>query len=146
MSIKRAVNDYLIADAGINAAVGGRVYDGRVPKRLPGQPDNLPAIVLQIISEEAYTHLTNESAIRAPLIQIDVYDRDPKAQSDTIADLIRSRLSGYRGSLNSDTVCDSAVRQRTNQFDEPPDDGSDNWIRRVSSDYRIHYFAAAPAH
>lgn len=141
MSIKRAVNDYLLADAGINAAVGGRVYDGRIPK---GKP--LPAIVLQVVTEGAYYELQNESAVRAPIIQIDVYDRDPKAQSDTIAELIRSRLSGYRGALNDETFCDCAVRQRYNQFDEPPDDGTDNWIRRVSTDYRIHYFAAVPAH
>lgn len=141
MTIKDAVYDFLIADAGINTAVGGRVFYGRVPQ---GQP--FPAIVLQVITTNHNYHLTNESTVVDPTIQVDIYDKGTTGQQSVIAGLVRSRLSGYRGALNNDIFCDSSTILRDSEFYTKPTDGTDNWINRVSIDFRIFHFQTAPAH
>ena len=139
--ITKAIHDFLRADAGIEAAVIGRVHEGRLPKE-----KKLPAIVLTAINTDHHYELANESTVRTPTVQVDVYDSDPQSQHEVIAELVRSRLSGYQGPLNESIRCDCAVIVRDSELPEAPKDASDNWIRRTSLDFRIHYFAAAPAH
>lgn len=141
MTIAKAVYDFLIADAGINAAVGGRIFRDRVP-----QGESFPAIIIQVISTNHNYHLTNESAVRDSRIQIDAYDRGPTPQHEVIAELINSRISGYRGDLNSEMFCDSATFDDDVNMPSPPKDGTDNWTYRVLKRCHLFYFAAVPAH
>jgi hypothetical protein len=141
VSIKQAVNDFLRADAGIEAAIGGRIYDGRMPKTKV-----LPAIVLTTIRTNHFHDLQNSVGTRQSIVQIDIYDRDPQPQHQVIAELVRNRLDGYRGDLNDDIrACPAEIENHTDH-DESPKDGSDHWIRRVQYDFSIFHNATVPTH
>lgn len=141
MSIKTAIYDFLIADAGINAAVGGRIHSGRLPKE-----KTLPAIVLTVIDTDHHYSLANEVMKAEATVQVDVWDRDPQPEHVTIAELVRLRLSGYRGALNGTYNGETFEIVRNSELNEPPKDGSDNWLRRISMDFRFFHNATVPTH
>lgn len=139
--IKQAVSDFLLADPDVEDAIGGRVYNGRVP-----QHGEYPCVVLEVAATDFHYHLSNESTMQSPVVQVDCFDRDPEAENDTVADLVRNRLSGYTGAFNDDVFCHDAMIENVSQIDDRPRDGSDNWIRRTRMDFKITHRVTAPTH
>ena len=141
MSTKAAIRDWLLSDAAIANKISNRVFPGKVP-----QGESFPAIVLQKISRSHEYHLTGELGIGSEMIQVDVYDRGRNARwsVEYIAELIRLRMSGYRGQLNADVFCHGATIERNNEVNERPADASDEWIERESMDFQVWTTTAVP--
>ena len=137
---KAAIRDFLIGNADINNKVSNRVFPSHLPQGTP-----IPALVLQTINRTHEYHLTNELGISPQMIQIDVYAAT-RPEVEEIAELIRDRLSGYRGSLNADTFCHGARIERNTPIDTPPADASDRWLSRQSMDFQLHITSSVPTH
>lgn len=141
--ISQAIRDFLEADGAITDKIAGRTYPERIPQDVTGL-----AVVLNRTTANREYSLTNELGIAAHNLQLDVYgDRNTtEAEVDATAELIRLRLSGYRGQLNDDVFCHGAFIDQDNDVSERPADGSDHWPFRRSFNFEIHVTQAVPTH
>ena len=137
--IETDIRTFLLADTDIAAVVSTRVFGGKVPQGTTGA-----VIVLRNISGNRHYHLTNEATARESLVQIDCY-QSSMTLADALAELVRNRLSGYRGAAGSTTV-QAATIISERAFREEPQNASDRWIYRSSADYSIIYSTTAPTH
>jgi hypothetical protein len=103
MEIGEALRTFLLADAGIAAAVGVRAYPVELPQ---GKTDTTryPAIRYTIISGQRVQASPQGAAGLAGLrLQIDTV-ADGFDAAYALAELVRKRIDGYRGLMGSVTV------------------------------------------
>lgn len=98
MSLETALRAYLLADAAVAAAVGGRVY----PRRLPQGPA-FPAIVYQRVDTRRGHDMSGPDGLPRPRVQITTWAGSVQAATDAAA-LVRKRLDGFRGAWGGVTV------------------------------------------
>lgn len=140
---KKAVRDWLTGNTSIADRVSNRIHNGRVP-----QGGSLPAIVLTTITKDHEYSLANEIGLTEFVMQVDVYGEGPRGPLDVeeISELVRLRLSGYRGQLNDDVFCHAARLIRNSESFDKPADASDDWTPRVSMDFSLSLTTAVPTH
>lgn len=90
------VADRIAADSGVQALVGTRVYQLKLPQR-----PTLPAIRVQLIDEPESYHLRGDVDLTRARVQVDAYvwevgvtGYDPYASVEAVADAARDALVG----------------------------------------------------
>lgn len=135
------IRDRLAASANVVDKVSDRIYSEVAP-----QQASLPYLILNEISQQPEFYLGGEAGRHTSVIQIDVYTDGKKGQQEAneIAELVRNRLSGFRGTFGAGCYGTSRmIRCESNPV--PPVDGSDFTKRRVSMDYEIFHTADVPS-
>lgn len=129
--IRKALRAYLLADAGIATLVSDRVY---FIKMKQGNVD--PCIVFSRISGAGVYHHGGDSGLAMPRYQIDAWSKTGDAAT-TLANLIKDRLSGYRGVMGSGGA--AVTVQGAFMLDEREDFDDTVQMSRMSRDYAIDY-------
>lgn len=142
MSIESALRAHLIANAGVTAIVGSRVYMKRAPNSA-----TYPYIVMNKISKRPSRHSTAACGLCDHSFQLDCWGETDKATKD-LADEIRDGLDHYRGTLGSgsETIYAHVVRYINDydDFDEPSD-GSEVGEYRTIVELRIWHLETVPS-
>lgn len=129
MTIEDGLVALLLADSGVSALVGTRIY----PLKLP-QDDGLPAIRFQRISGERVRTLDGPTGLVRPRIQIDAYGKT-YAEAKAVAEAVEALLDGYSGPAGTDQI--EAVSLETDRdLDENP---LGEEAARVSMDFFVSY-------
>ncbi len=141
MTILVALYEWLIASSYVTALTSTRIYCEKAP-----QNPTFPYVVLGIDTSNPTNHLGGESGHENTIVSIECYARDPKGalNAGTVAEVIRNRISGYRG-LWGDVYVQECIRESSFMTSDPPRDGSDNWTFRNVSTYGIHFNQSIPS-
>ena len=94
MDIAKALIDILSADADIAAAMQGRIYSDKIPQSI----EQLPAVVLYVATENAWTGLAGAQKIEQANIEIDTIGRN-RSESTSWRLKIRDVLDAFRPGL-----------------------------------------------
>ena len=144
--IVKNVRDYLRDDADIVDRVDEGtdrpgIYAGTVPEKHRGE-----CIVLQAINANHNYSLGGEVADRGSLVQITTYS-DNAVRAESLMELVRNRLSGYRGSMgDSDaTTVKTCIIENSGGSDiEDAEESSDKFVHSYTVDYKIIHTTAVP--
>jgi hypothetical protein len=126
--MEEALIALLLANAGVSARLGLRIYFGRKPQ---SDTSNHYAVA-QVISLQRDYVMAGSAGYVASRVQIDVYGQTYK-ETKLSARAIDAALSGYSGGIFQGVFTDT---QR--DLDEM-DAGDVNPLFRVSTDYIIHH-------
>ena len=138
--IRPALVAFLYGDALINAAVegnktrqqgGSRIF----PVKLP-QGTKAASIVYTRVSGQGVYHMGGDSGLAMPRYQIDAWGLTPDAAT-ALANLIKDRLSGYRGVMGSGGA--AVTVQGVFMLDEREDYDAAVEMSRMSRDYAIDH-------
>ncbi len=129
--VRPALREFLLADAGIAAIVGTRVYPIKIPQGI-----KLASIVYSRISGAGDYHHGGPSGLAMPRYQIDAWA--PTGDAATIlANLIKDRIDGYRGVMGSGGA--AVTVQGVFMLDEREDYDDTVQMSRMSRDYAIDH-------
>jgi hypothetical protein len=147
----RDIRDHLDGSQAIRSEVSDRIFPDRIPQRLYDDQGRVrdsafPCIVIGEISGTPEYTLAGEAGVHMSTVQIDVWTDGRKGPQETkdIAEAVRNRLSGYRGTLGSGVHARNCMLVRNDTSTIAPFDGSDNFRRRASMDFRIIHSADVP--
>ena len=131
--IRPALRSFLLADPQIAAMVGGqRIF----PLRLP-QGIREPSIVYARITGLGDHHMQGASGLTRPRYQVDAWAKSAD-DATRLADLIKARLDGYRGSMTAPGSPPEVVTVQGAFFEtERESYDGDVEMYRVSRDYLI---------
>lgn len=110
--IEKDLKTYLLAQAGVSALVGTRVY----ASHLPQQP-TLPAITFNRITGQRELMHSGRSGLAHPQFQVDCW-ADDYTEVKQLAEQVRLVLEGYGGSMGSSTGCAVVWFGDIDDFDE----------------------------
>lgn len=138
--IELKLKEFLQDSDAIRNRVGSRFGAGYLKQGLRGD-----SIVLQEISSTPAHHLQGEAGIEEKVVQVDCYSDTPR-KAESLAQLVRNRLSGYRGSIGKTDPqhCQSFRIISSGQEFEEPEDSSDNWTHRYRMDFSFYINAPIP--
>lgn len=129
--IRPALRTFLLADTGIAAVVGTRVYPIKIPQGI-----NQASIVYTRISGQGIYHMGGPSGLAMPRYQLDAWA--PKADdATTLANLIKDRIDGFRGVMGSGPM--AVTVQGVFLLDEREDYDDTVNLHRMSRDYAIDF-------
>lgn len=137
-----AVRDFLAASLDIAEVVGSRIYADAAPQGEHG--DRIIISHLGATPEYSLSGEINRSMTR---LQLDFWSegKEGYGQAKVAGELIRKRLSGYRGMLNETVECFSARFIRGPEIlASPPTDGSPIHRRRSSMDVELVHSVSVP--
>lgn len=145
--ILRHVRDYLRDDAEIRDRVDGGadypgIYAGSVPQGHQGE-----CIVLQSVYVQHNYQLGGEVSDRESQAQITCYS-DNAARAESLSELVRDRLSGFRGSMGDKsptTVKTCIILNDIGGDTENPTDDSDKFVHAYTTEYKIIHTTAVPS-
>lgn len=144
------IADHLGGSQNIVDAVENRIFPDVIPQEVRDSGGSrmtlYPCLVLQAVSATPEYYLGGEASYHQAVIQVDVFTdgRRGTKHANELAELVRNRLSGYRGQFG--TGCRGTARLvRCNAVPVEPADGSDTHIRRTSMDFEINHTAATPS-
>lgn len=140
MNIGQDVRAYLLSKTPITNAIGNRIY----PDFLPAKNAAFPAVVMLIVTHLPRCMLSGGAGWAESTLQLDIYS-PVAAQRDSLAELFRTELQGFSGTMGSSTV--GAVTCRTSRDGyEMPLDNSDTGLFRHSADYWIRHDQSVPSY
>lgn len=125
MTLEEAIVAALIADAGVNALIGGRVYHIQKPAK-----PVYPAITYERISTVPDLTLDGPSTFTEVTIEIDCWGAGI-AEARALAEAVKTLLNGHMGDLQGVLI---QYARMVNQDDFADIDG-DFKVRRVSLDF-----------
>ena len=126
--LRPGLRAFLLADAAVSAAVGGsRIYPVVLEQGQRGA-----SIVYNRVTGQGDHHMEGPSGLSRPRYQIDAYAPFPD-DANTLADLVKDRLDGYRGLMGAVMV--QGCFFETERDDYQPDID----LHRVSRDYLIWF-------
>lgn len=142
--LTKDIADHLKGSTAINDAFGVHFYPDGIPQGIAWEQ----AIVISDLSNDPEYDLDGEVGTHTSVIQVDVWTdgkgAKPRERINTLSELVRSRLSGYRGQFGTG-VYGTARMIRNNTVAAPPTDGSDTYRRRASMDFEIIHTADVPS-
>lgn len=142
MSIESALRAHLIANAGVTAIVGSRVYMKHAPTTA-----TYPYIVMHKIGKRPSRHSLAACGLCDHSFQLDCWAQTDKAAKD-LADEIRDGLDHYQGTLGSggETIYAHVVRY-INDYDDfdNPSDASEQGEYRTIVELRIWHAETVPS-
>jgi hypothetical protein len=143
--IEKYIRDYLRSVAAIRNRVdqGANypgIYAGTVPMGHKGE-----SIRLEDISAQRFYHLAGEAGVVQSVVQVTCYGENAR-RAFTLSELVRNRLSGYRGYAgdSNETAIQSALIINESADQESPADASDRWIYSYTCDYQITHTTSIP--
>ncbi len=129
--IRPALRAFLLADTGIAAVVGTRVYPIKIPQGV-----NAASIVYTRISGRGIYHMGGPSGLAMPRYQVEAWA--PKADdATTLANLIKDRIDGFRGVMGAGA--EAVTVQGVFLLDEREDYDDTAKLHRMSRDYAIDF-------
>ncbi len=130
--IRPALRSYLLADAEVNALVGGsRIHHARLP-----QDQVEPSVVYHNISGIGDYHLQSDSGLGQVRMQIDSWAQSADAATE-LANAVYDRLTGVRGYMDTVSVKGTFLTSGRDDYDDV------NRLYRISRDFIIWYGASA---
>lgn len=132
---------HLLGKVGLTSKIGERIYINRAPDRTA-----FPYILASVVSGQPAYSLAGETGTAQPIIQITAWARDPNGpfQADQVAELVRDKISGFRGSWGNTFVSSCILQNEPLGYSEEPDDDSDNYFHAVQADYMVTHGRAVP--
>ncbi len=139
--LSKDIRDHLAASSAIVNVVSNRIFADTMPQGTP-----YPVIIINDLSNTPEYYLHGEAGLHTSHIQIDGWTDGSggKAEINTLGELIRNRLSGYRGQFGSGCYGTARII-RSDTLAAPPVDGSDQHRRRASMDFEIIHSADVPS-
>jgi len=139
--LTKDIRDHLAGSVEIANAFGERIHDGAIPQGI----NYAQAIVINLTFNDPEYYLGGESGTHRSIVQIDVWtDGNGHAvRLNELAELVRNRLSGYRGQFGEGCYGTSRMI-RNDALSAPPVDGSNLHRRRQSMDFEIIHTADVP--
>jgi len=137
MSLKEAIYNLLTSDATVSSLVSTRVYPEIAPTS-----SSFPRITYTKISNEHERHLTGESGVAHPTIQIDCWARTA-LEAETLGEAVRKCLTRYSGTTSEVNIRDIFLEAERDDF-EQPDDNSQIGVYRVSFDFVVWHVEDLP--
>lgn len=138
----KAVRDWLQASDAISNAVGSRIYADVMP-----QGETRDRINISKISFTPEYGLAGECGNGTSVIQLDYWSqhKDAVAHVKDGGQMIRNRISGYRGPLNEHVFANSCILLRgPEETASAPTDASGIFRRRSTIDVEIIHTTAVP--
>lgn len=145
----RDLRDHLSGSADIADAVGERIYPDAIPQESrdsTGVRRTLfPAIVLTELSGDIAYSLAGEAGRHTTQVQLDIYTDGAggRQSANTLSELVRNRVSGYRGQFGTGCYGTGYVLRPATNIQVPTDAG-EHARYRVSLDLEIHHTADRP--
>ena len=138
--IEHQLAEFFTADAAILARTAERIFPGRAIHGTRGE-----VIVIQDITGQPIYTIDLEAGIADKVVQVDCYSSSPRA-AYTLAELVRDRLSGYRGTIGTTTpvLAQSCRIISSGQEVDQPTDSSDRWIHRYRLDFALFVATSIP--
>lgn len=138
--IEQYFRDFLSGDADITHRVADRIRPGRLR-----QADRGDAIVLQEVSRNPAYALSGEAGKHDVVLQVKCYSDTPEG-AYSLADLVRNRMSGYRGNIGQqDERQVESVRIIASGADEESlDDASDQYRFSCRWDFALFVTESIP--
>lgn len=136
-SLEQGLITYLLTKSGVTDLVGTRVY----PIRAPQSQTTYPLIVVTRVGSARVTDMGGEVGLAHARIQIDCWGKTQLSVIN-VEDAVRLVLSGYTGTAGTIAVR-RAVYVGDNDAPVRPNDGSDVWVSRRSTDWDIWHTETA---
>lgn len=130
-----ALYQAFVADAAVVAELGGAL-DPRLYVDTAPQTPVRPYVTMQVLQDPSVQHLGGVSALRQPLVQVDLWANSTE-ERDRVAELLRARLDYLRGS-QADAHVRVATLERVQNSAEARNDGT-GYTFRWSADARVWY-------
>lgn len=140
--ILQDLRDYLMQSVNVADATGGRIYTNRAPRG-----SAWPYVLISVVSGDTpYSINQGEIGTTQTVVQVAVWAKDPNGpyQAQTVAGVLRNRLSGYRGTMGGRFVFDCVLSSEPSDLADEPGDSSDDWWHGVSQDYRVTHTQSVP--
>lgn len=122
------------------------VRDKLADRMFPGvarQGSPMPFLAMRQISAMRNYDLLGEDDMAASVLQLSIA-AETDAEARQIAEVIRNRLSGYRGMMQSTYVHGCTIESEREQQIRPTT-GSDQWLHLQHTDFRITYRQLEPS-
>ena len=113
------IRTYLLTKSAITDLVSTRIRPD-----LLAQSDSLPAIVYSEIFTNHQHTLTAAAGIEECMLELMCYS-STRTEADSLADLVRQQLQGYRGTAGSVEVISSKLDDTGHGYEQPQDDSED---------------------
>ena len=131
------IRTYLLTKSAITDVVATRIR----PDVL-AQGDSLPAMVyLELYTSHVHT-LAAAAGIEECMLEFACYS-ETRVEADSLADLVRQQLQGYRGTAGSVEVISSTLDDTGHSYEHPTDD-SDSGKHITTLRFRIHVIETIP--
>lgn len=143
------IRDHLTASTNIADAFSDRIFPDSIPQEIRDSTGTrrelYPAIVLSEISGQPEYDLSGESGVHTTQMQLDIYTDGTggRQKANELSELVRNRLSGYRGQFGSGASGTCRLIRPATAI-QPPTDASDTKRYRVSMDFEIIHTADVP--
>src|SRR5574343_1201324 len=121
------IRDQLAASTAVLDAFSDRIFPDAIPQEVRdsdgGRRTLYPAIVLNEISAQPEFDLGGESGVHATQLQLDIYTDGSggRQRANELGELVRNRLSGYRGQFGSGCRGTCRLLRQAVTSDEPRD-------------------------
>jgi len=126
--IRKMIYAILSNTPALTAQVGTRIYPLVVPEDV-----QKPALAYQVISESRDYLMTGQDGVTESRVQITIVAQNV-AQMDSVAETLRSELSGYSGMVQSEKVYLITLE---NEYDGAVAEGEN--LRVLRQDYTIKW-------
>jgi len=138
--ITKAVQSFLSNQSTITAIVSTRIY----PHHISGKPNpTYPALTHQLKGNNHQDILSGGAGYSIARIAIDCWATHP-GTIETLAEAVRLKMQGYSGLMGA-TQVDRANLVNEFDMDEPPKDGSNQWLYRRVMEFSLRYQEAVPS-
>jgi len=138
-TFKKDLYDYLIADVGVGAALGNRIFAHVAPTA----NTTFPYVTIQRVSQIGEHHLLNASTLQRPVFQLDVW-AESSIDAEVGSEALREALDGFAGTMGGTNVRRIFLENQQDIF-EDPDDGSETITVRTRMDFEIWLNQDAPS-
>lgn len=129
MSVTNAIRAILIADGGVSAKVGTRVYPLVAPANAA-----LPFVTYQWVAAARRHGLGGSVQLATPTIQVDSYAATYTSVHELVT-AVRQALDGYSGTIAGAEIQEIQAGNELDIYDNESDDG----LYRVTQDYSVTF-------
>jgi hypothetical protein len=143
--LTKDIRDHLTGSTAIVDAFSDRIFPEELRTSTGLKREVYPCILISDLTNEPEYALRGEVGLHTTMIQIDVWTDGTggKQRLNELAELVRNRLSGYRGQFGTGSYGTAHLR-RNDSLAAPPVDGSNVHRRRQSMDFEIIHTADVP--
>jgi hypothetical protein len=141
--LTKDIADHLKGSTNILDAFSADIYPEVIPQERKSEWQQ--AIVLSDLSNDPEYGLAGEPGTHTSIVTVDIWTdgKGGKARANELGELVRNRLSGYRGTFGTGVYGTSRMIRNNSTAAEPIDGGSTH-RRRVSMDFEIIHTADVP--
>jgi hypothetical protein len=137
--LREAIRSRLAAAAAVTAIVDTRIRPG-----ILAQDDALPALTYQVVSNPRGHHLRGATGIADARVQFDCCARTI-AEATALKVALENSLDGLLNTSVAGVTILRCFQDGEQDLSEPPRSGTDQWLFRISVDYRVKYRCSIPA-